>query len=122
MWISHKRLTIWKTTFAVLLPIYGHKCWKKSSKIGCPDWTTSEPAGLFLTGLHGAAVANGSKLRTRGKRCRVAGSKTSATEGLPRSEAMQVKAQSPLAGVVWKVWGGRCQLRCHPRHSTMAQS
>ncbi|GFU92341.1 uncharacterized protein TNCV_594661 [Trichonephila clavipes] len=26
------------------LPIYGHKCWKKSSKIGRPDWTTSEPA------------------------------------------------------------------------------
>ncbi|GFT71025.1 uncharacterized protein TNCV_204201 [Trichonephila clavipes] len=26
--------TIWKTTFAVFLPIYGHKCWKKSSKIG----------------------------------------------------------------------------------------
>ncbi|GFU09147.1 uncharacterized protein TNCV_1319831 [Trichonephila clavipes] len=41
--ISHKRLTIWKATFAVLLPIYGHKCWKKSSKIGRPDWTTSEP-------------------------------------------------------------------------------
>ncbi|GFV61408.1 uncharacterized protein TNCV_446241 [Trichonephila clavipes] len=41
---NHKRLTIWKTTFAVLLPIYGHKCWKKSSKIGRPDWTTSEPA------------------------------------------------------------------------------
>ncbi|GFX56416.1 uncharacterized protein TNCV_73621 [Trichonephila clavipes] len=38
------RLTIWKTTFAVLFPIYGHKCWKKSSKIGRPDWTTSEPA------------------------------------------------------------------------------
>ncbi|GFX23285.1 uncharacterized protein TNCV_1558841 [Trichonephila clavipes] len=31
------RLTIWKTTFTVLLPIYGHKCWKKSSKIGRPD-------------------------------------------------------------------------------------
>ncbi|GFW46194.1 transposable element Tcb1 transposase [Trichonephila clavipes] len=44
MRISHKRLTIGKTTFAVLLPIYGHKCWKKSSKIGRPDWTTSEPA------------------------------------------------------------------------------
>ncbi|GFW82284.1 uncharacterized protein TNCV_3817651 [Trichonephila clavipes] len=44
MRISHKRLTIWKTTFAVLLPIYGHNCWKKSSKIGRPDWTTSEPA------------------------------------------------------------------------------
>ncbi|GFW69936.1 DUF4817 domain-containing protein [Trichonephila clavipes] len=28
----------------VLLPIYGHKCWKKSSKIGPLDWTTSEPA------------------------------------------------------------------------------
>ncbi|GFX01327.1 uncharacterized protein TNCV_3729961 [Trichonephila clavipes] len=33
----------WKTTFAVLFPIYGHKCWKKSSKIGRPDRTTSEP-------------------------------------------------------------------------------
>ncbi|GFS53343.1 transposable element Tc1 transposase [Trichonephila clavipes] len=44
MRISHKRLTIWKTTFAVLLPIYGHKCWKKSPKIGRPDWATSEPA------------------------------------------------------------------------------
>ncbi|GFT81115.1 uncharacterized protein TNCV_955041 [Trichonephila clavipes] len=41
---NHKRLTIWKTIFAVLLPIYSHKCWKKSSKIGRPDWTTSEPA------------------------------------------------------------------------------
>ncbi|GFY09626.1 uncharacterized protein TNCV_381211 [Trichonephila clavipes] len=47
MRISHKRLTIWKTTFAVLLPIYGHK-WKKSSKIGRPDWTTSEPAVAVL--------------------------------------------------------------------------
>ncbi|GFT81345.1 uncharacterized protein TNCV_3672411 [Trichonephila clavipes] len=37
-----------KTTFAVLLPIYGHKCWKKSSKIGRPDWTTSEPAVVVL--------------------------------------------------------------------------
>ncbi|GFX58578.1 uncharacterized protein TNCV_417571 [Trichonephila clavipes] len=37
-----------KTTFAVLLPIYGHKCWKKSSKIGRPDWTTSEPAVAVL--------------------------------------------------------------------------
>ncbi|GFV84973.1 uncharacterized protein TNCV_838471 [Trichonephila clavipes] len=44
MRISHKRLTIWKTTFSVLLPIYGHKCWKKSSKTGRPNWTTSEPA------------------------------------------------------------------------------
>ncbi|GFT86115.1 uncharacterized protein TNCV_3257201 [Trichonephila clavipes] len=25
-------LTIWKATFAVLLPIYGHKCWKKSHR------------------------------------------------------------------------------------------
>ncbi|GFX41084.1 zinc finger protein [Trichonephila clavipes] len=48
MRISHKRLTIWKTTFTVLLPIYGHKCWKKSSKIGRPDWTTSEPAVAVL--------------------------------------------------------------------------
>ncbi|GFW00672.1 zinc finger protein [Trichonephila clavipes] len=48
MRISHKRLTIWKTTFAVLLPIYGHKCWEKSSKIGRPDWTTSEPAVAVL--------------------------------------------------------------------------
>ncbi|GFT94674.1 uncharacterized protein TNCV_1990941 [Trichonephila clavipes] len=37
-----------KITFAVLLPIYGHKCWKKSSKIGRPDWTTSEPAVAVL--------------------------------------------------------------------------
>ncbi|GFU45681.1 uncharacterized protein TNCV_4223741 [Trichonephila clavipes] len=35
-------------TFAVLLPIYGHKCWKKSSKIGRSDWTTSEPAVAVL--------------------------------------------------------------------------
>ncbi|GFW39425.1 uncharacterized protein TNCV_1834081 [Trichonephila clavipes] len=48
MRISHKRLTLWKTTSAVLLPIYGHKCWKKSSKIGRPDWTTSEPAVAVL--------------------------------------------------------------------------
>ncbi|GFW39071.1 uncharacterized protein TNCV_1830631 [Trichonephila clavipes] len=41
-------LIIWKTTFAVLLPIYGHKCWKNSSKIGRPDWTTSEPAVAVL--------------------------------------------------------------------------
>ncbi|GFW46029.1 uncharacterized protein TNCV_3276471 [Trichonephila clavipes] len=45
---SHKRLTLWKTTFAALLPIYGHKCRKKSSKIGRPDWTTSEPAVAVL--------------------------------------------------------------------------
>ncbi|GFV20270.1 hypothetical protein TNCV_989321 [Trichonephila clavipes] len=32
----------------MLLPIYGHKCWKKSSKIGRPDWTTSEPAVAVL--------------------------------------------------------------------------
>ncbi|GFV50825.1 DUF4817 domain-containing protein [Trichonephila clavipes] len=44
MRISHKRLIIWKTTFGVLMPIYVHKCWKKSSKIGRPDWTTSKPA------------------------------------------------------------------------------
>ncbi|GFY36636.1 uncharacterized protein TNCV_28401 [Trichonephila clavipes] len=48
MRISPKRLTIWKTTFAVLLPIYGYKCWKKSSKIGRPDWTTSDPAVAVL--------------------------------------------------------------------------
>ncbi|GFW00431.1 uncharacterized protein TNCV_692701 [Trichonephila clavipes] len=30
------------------LPIYGHKCWKKSSKIGRPDWTTFEPAVAVL--------------------------------------------------------------------------
>ncbi|GFX84108.1 uncharacterized protein TNCV_4859161 [Trichonephila clavipes] len=42
-------LDLWKTTFAVLLPIYGHKCWKKSSKIGRrPDWTRSEPAVAVL--------------------------------------------------------------------------
>ncbi|GFW31848.1 transposable element Tc3 transposase [Trichonephila clavipes] len=27
-----------------VLPIFSHKYWKKSSKIGRPDWTTSEPA------------------------------------------------------------------------------
>ncbi|GFW80994.1 uncharacterized protein TNCV_4803621 [Trichonephila clavipes] len=43
-----QRLAIWKATFAVLLPIYGHKCWKMSSKIGRPDWTTSEPAVAVL--------------------------------------------------------------------------
>ncbi|GFX05122.1 uncharacterized protein TNCV_4460671 [Trichonephila clavipes] len=48
MRISHKLLIIWKTTFAVLLPIYDHKCWKKSSKIGRPDWTTSEPAAAVI--------------------------------------------------------------------------
>ncbi|GFS75632.1 DUF4817 domain-containing protein [Trichonephila clavipes] len=48
MRINHKRLTIWKTTIAVLLPIYDHNCWKKSSKIGRPDWTTSEPAVAVL--------------------------------------------------------------------------
>ncbi|GFX42701.1 DUF4817 domain-containing protein [Trichonephila clavipes] len=45
---ADKPQTIWKTTFVVLLPIYGHKCWKKSSKIGRPDWTTSEPAVAVL--------------------------------------------------------------------------
>ncbi|GFY03701.1 transposase [Trichonephila clavipes] len=29
-----KRLVNWKITFAMLLPIYGYKCWKKSSTIG----------------------------------------------------------------------------------------
>ncbi|GFX84419.1 putative LOC100569746 [Trichonephila clavipes] len=28
----------------VIADIRGHKCWKKSSKIVRPDWTTSEPA------------------------------------------------------------------------------
>ncbi|GFX89365.1 putative LOC100569746 [Trichonephila clavipes] len=28
--------------------IYGHKCWKKSSKIGRPDWTTSDPAVAII--------------------------------------------------------------------------
>ncbi|GFW75190.1 uncharacterized protein TNCV_448951 [Trichonephila clavipes] len=32
----------------VFAEIYGHKCWKKSSKIGRPDWTTSEPAVAVL--------------------------------------------------------------------------
>ncbi|GFV64763.1 DUF4817 domain-containing protein [Trichonephila clavipes] len=31
-----------------VLPIYGHTCWKKSSKYGRPDWTTSEPAVAAL--------------------------------------------------------------------------
>ncbi|GFV29267.1 hypothetical protein TNCV_4602991 [Trichonephila clavipes] len=37
-----------KPQIAVLLPTYDHKCWKKSSKIGRPDWTTSEPAVAVL--------------------------------------------------------------------------
>ncbi|GFV44012.1 uncharacterized protein TNCV_3571331 [Trichonephila clavipes] len=32
----------------VLLSIYGHKCFIKSSKIGRPDWTTSEPVVAVL--------------------------------------------------------------------------
>ncbi|GFX67935.1 DUF4817 domain-containing protein [Trichonephila clavipes] len=32
----------------VITVIYGPKCWKKSSKIGRPDWTTSEPAVAVL--------------------------------------------------------------------------
>ncbi|GFX96632.1 uncharacterized protein TNCV_244191 [Trichonephila clavipes] len=31
-----------------VIAVYGHKCWKKSSKIGRPDWTTSEPAVAVL--------------------------------------------------------------------------
>ncbi|GFU61735.1 uncharacterized protein TNCV_4612131 [Trichonephila clavipes] len=31
-----------------VIAIYGHKCWKKSSKIGRPDWTTSEQAVAVL--------------------------------------------------------------------------
>ncbi|GFW76260.1 DUF4817 domain-containing protein [Trichonephila clavipes] len=31
-----------------VIAIYGHKCWKKSSKIGRPVWTTSEPAVAVL--------------------------------------------------------------------------
>ncbi|GFV33824.1 uncharacterized protein TNCV_1516201 [Trichonephila clavipes] len=31
-----------------VMPIDGHKCWKKSSKIGRPDWSTSEPAVAVL--------------------------------------------------------------------------
>ncbi|GFX67175.1 uncharacterized protein TNCV_2185221 [Trichonephila clavipes] len=31
-----------------VIAIYGHKYWKKSSKIGRPDWTTSEPAVAVL--------------------------------------------------------------------------
>ncbi|GFW22918.1 uncharacterized protein TNCV_2381331 [Trichonephila clavipes] len=43
--IPNKKTTI---KFEHLWPIYGHKCWKKSSKIGRPDWTTSEPAVAVL--------------------------------------------------------------------------
>ncbi|GFY05732.1 DUF4817 domain-containing protein [Trichonephila clavipes] len=32
----------------VIADICGHKCWKKSSKIGRPDWTTCEPAMAVL--------------------------------------------------------------------------
>ncbi|GFV56214.1 putative transposable element [Trichonephila clavipes] len=31
--LVYERLTIWKTTFTVLLPIYGHKCWKCHRKL-----------------------------------------------------------------------------------------
>ncbi|GFU79293.1 uncharacterized protein TNCV_2138161 [Trichonephila clavipes] len=31
-----------------VIAIYGHKCWKKSSKIGRPDWTTSDPTVAVL--------------------------------------------------------------------------
>ncbi|GFV42637.1 uncharacterized protein TNCV_843071 [Trichonephila clavipes] len=48
VYVDKPQTTIWKTTFAVLLPIYGHKMLKKSSKIGRPDWTTSEPAVAVL--------------------------------------------------------------------------
>ncbi|GFU94015.1 uncharacterized protein TNCV_2391041 [Trichonephila clavipes] len=33
---------------ADIRPQNGHKCWKKSSKIGRPDWTTPEPAVAVL--------------------------------------------------------------------------
>ncbi|GFV23495.1 uncharacterized protein TNCV_4782061 [Trichonephila clavipes] len=46
--IADIRPQMLKDLFAVLLQIYGHKCWKKSSKIGRPDWTTSEPAVAVL--------------------------------------------------------------------------
>ncbi|GFT10473.1 transposable element Tcb1 transposase [Trichonephila clavipes] len=36
-----------KTTFAVLLPIYGHKCWKKSSKIGLHPSQPYTTSGCF---------------------------------------------------------------------------
>ncbi|GFY08826.1 uncharacterized protein TNCV_4660191 [Trichonephila clavipes] len=31
-----------------VIAVYGHKCWKKSSKIGRSDWTTFEPAMAVL--------------------------------------------------------------------------
>ncbi|GFX73936.1 uncharacterized protein TNCV_397471 [Trichonephila clavipes] len=46
---ADKPQTLDHLEFAVLLPIYGHKCWKRSSKIGRPDWTTSEPAVAVLS-------------------------------------------------------------------------
>ncbi|GFU90561.1 uncharacterized protein TNCV_2574941 [Trichonephila clavipes] len=45
--VSHKRLTVWKTTFAVYCR-YTATNVGKSSKIGRPDWTTSEPAVAVL--------------------------------------------------------------------------
>ncbi|GFY11286.1 uncharacterized protein TNCV_4472691 [Trichonephila clavipes] len=41
---NHDVQELWFQQDGATCPIYGHKCWKKSSKIGRPDWTTSEPA------------------------------------------------------------------------------
>ncbi|GFX57870.1 uncharacterized protein TNCV_3068371 [Trichonephila clavipes] len=37
-----------KDNISRVMPIYGHKCWKKSSKSWTSDWTTSEPAVAVL--------------------------------------------------------------------------
>ncbi|GFW76307.1 hypothetical protein TNCV_1580861 [Trichonephila clavipes] len=59
-YVNKQNCRIWSeanpqvTTFAVLLPIYGHKCWKndsKSSKIGCPYGTTSVLASRSVSYL-----------------------------------------------------------------------
>ncbi|GFX85407.1 transposable element Tc3 transposase [Trichonephila clavipes] len=37
-----------RRVIADIRQLHGHKCWKKSSKIGRPDWTTSEAAVAVL--------------------------------------------------------------------------
>ncbi|GFV93417.1 uncharacterized protein TNCV_1987331 [Trichonephila clavipes] len=65
--------------------MYGHKCWKKSSKIGRPDWTTSEPAVTVLCqeSYLKSVLVERFWSRTRGRRCRVVGSKQNSTEDPP---------------------------------------
>ncbi|GFV14174.1 hypothetical protein TNCV_526481 [Trichonephila clavipes] len=114
--------------------MYGHKCWKKSSKIGRPDWTTSEPAV--------AVLCQKSYLKWVVEQRRLGRSslmlkeivywsvcqqfEPSATEDLPcrgdRCTFNLSKLKRSLVGVLWKLreWG--CRIRCHPRHLTIVQN